>query len=430
MIYDTAIIGAGWAGLAAALILAPEQKIVLIEAGRDAGGRAKSAQLLDDHLDAGQHLLIGAYQQTLQLLQSLGSHSDYQRLPLQLHLESTTAPPLRLTPPKIAAPLHLLLAIMNAQGVSRRERWRLIQGSLHLVNHRHSAKLTVAELLESLNQPQSLRQRFWSPLCLATLNTPIESASATLFSTVLKQSFSHSHRHSDLILPQQNLTQLFVTPALYRLRQLRQHIMLSQRIESIQPHHGTFLLQSHHRTIHARELIIATAPWHLPPLLRYLPPLQPLGQQLAKWPVHAIATLYLRYPPQIELSYPFIGLLEGPAEWLFDRRFNGQRGVMAAVISHPTATTERQRLLQQTLQQLQHHFPHWPTPLKTTLVVEKRATWAATPEVEAERPNNRSAVERLWLAGDYTQGPYPATLEGAVRSGVETAQQILHNSGH
>lgn len=52
------------------------------------------------------------------------------------------------------------------------------------------------------------------------------------------------------------------------------------------------------------------------------------------------------------------------------------------------------------------------------------------PEVEAERPNNRSAVERLWLAGDYTQGPYPATLEGAVRSGVETAQQILHNSGH
>ena len=128
------------------------------------------------------------------------------------------------------------------------------------------------------------------------------------------------------------------------------------------------------------------------------------------------------------LDVPMLGLENGLAQWVFDRRVCGQPGLIAVVISargehtamSPAVLTER------VVSELATSFPHWPAPAQTRLLREKRATFCSRTGVDAIRPHNRTAVQGLWLAGDYTDTGLPATLESAVRSGNNCAQAILN----
>ena len=183
-----------------------------------------------------------------------------------------------------------------------------------------------------------------------------------------------------------------------------------------------------HSTLLAEQVILATPPEATLSLLQPHAALQTATQKLSNLHSLPICTLYLRYPHDTTLQRDFVGLLGGTAQWVFDRgRLTGENGLMAVVISGPGAHMREDgaSLTRRIVQELSMHFPHWPAPLDSKLIRERRAGFAATVDVERHRPGHVSGVRGLWIAGDYTATGYPATLEGAVRSGVECARLIL-----
>jgi hypothetical protein len=137
--------------------------------------------------------------------------------------------------------------------------------------------------------------------------------------------------------------------------------------------------------------------------------------------------VYLQYPPETRLPVPMAGFENAVAQWVFDRRICNQPGLMAVVIS---ARGEHMRLAAGELTErvaadLARAFPRWPAHHHSQVLREKRATFCARVGSDAIRPDNRTAVRGLWLAGDYTATGLPATLESAVRSGQSCAQTVM-----
>lgn len=175
-------------------------------------------------------------------------------------------------------------------------------------------------------------------------------------------------------------------------------------------------------------MIIATAPWHAATLLGEQAALRPLAQQLRALGEAPITTVYLAYPAAITLGRSMLGFARGPVQWLIDRGIVcGQPGLLAAVISGPGghAVMDSTALGTQVAAEVAQHFPHWPAPRWIRLVRERRATFLCDVDSNARRPSHATPHPGLWLAGDYTATGYPATLEGAVRSGVQCAQRII-----
>ena len=178
-----AVVGAGWAGLAAAVELVDQgQNVTLYEAGRVAGGRARSVEWNGLTLDNGQHILLGAYRDTLALMQRVGADPArcFIRQPLQILDPSGFC--LRL--PTLPAPLNVAWGLLAAQQVSLLEKLKTalwmqgIKWRRFRLPSQHAETLTVAEWLNRAGQTGQLRRHLWEPLCLAALNTPAERASA------------------------------------------------------------------------------------------------------------------------------------------------------------------------------------------------------------------------------------------------------------
>jgi len=428
-----AIVGAGWAGLAAAITLARHGRpVTLFEAAPEAGGRARSLERKGMMLDNGQHLFIGAYRETLALMQLIGIDIEtaFRRLPLSLEmLDEHGQQALRLRAPALPAPLHLLAALLGARGLSAVERLRALRFGASWLRFDRSteADVDVASWLREQGQTPRLCQRLWHPLCLAVMNTPPAEASARIFARVLRDAFLHRRQNADLLIPRRSLGELLPRPALAWLED-RQTALVHRRITAITCDDGKLRLQGRGFDARFDQVILATGHHVTPGLLPQDPRLDQLRRRLSAL-VHSepVCTVYLRYPEPVRLDHPMLGLLDGPGQWIFDRRVDGHPGVMAVVISAngPHMHLSREALFRSVIRQLAALFPHWPAPDDGLVVREKRATFRAGVGIDALRPGNATPVPGLWLAGDFTGTGYPATLEGAVRSGLQCALSIL-----
>jgi hypothetical protein len=152
-----------------------------------------------------------------------------------------------------------------------------------------------------------------------------------------------------------------------------------------------------------------------------IPELEPVVRDIGTYDYQAIATGYVQYDPAFRLSKPLLALAEGPAQFAFDRgQSHGQAGLLAFVAS--AAANLPADWLDQAEAQLQRVVHPGPARWRRS-IVEKQATYACVPGMV--RPPVHTAHPRIFLAGDYTAGPYPATLESATRSGVQSARAIL-----
>ncbi len=431
---SVAVVGAGWAGLAAAVTLVNAGfDVTLVEAAPRPGGRARTLSWRGMRLDNGQHLLIGAYTQTLALLRILGVYPDdaFLRLPLALRMQAADGrTALDLHAPRLPAPLHLLAGLLGARGLSLAERLRALRFGLAwpaLAACDPAHDIAVADWLRERGQPANLRRLLWDPLCLAVMNTPAETASARIFARVLQDAFLRRRRDSDLLLPRRPLGDILPRPAMDWL-QAHGVPMVRGRITGIvADREGGWRLQG--RGLDDRRhahVVLATGHHGIARLLPADGRLERLRRDLARLVSEPIATVYLHYPATPGLKTPMLGLADGPGQWLFDRATDGHPGTVAVVISGRGEHTRRDRsaLADAVRRQLARHFPRWPDPLAWQVVREKRATFRASVGIDALRPGNATAVPGLWLAGDFTATGYPATLEGAVRSGVQCALSI------
>jgi squalene-associated FAD-dependent desaturase len=427
------IIGAGWAGMAAALTLQARQiPCRVFEAAPRPGGRARSLPWQGQMLDNGQHLLIGAYRETLRLLAQLGWQEEEvllrQALQLSVYASKDT---LQLRAPSLPAPLHLAAALLTAKGLPWRERLGALRMALRLQlsGYRLEQDISVRALLQQHHQGEMIARLLWEPLCIATLNTPPERASAQVFLNVLRDSFGKAASDSQLLLPRIGLGEMFAERAASHLNQhLPESVMLRQRVEALVVEenalHG---LRIDGEMIAAEQIILATGPEAAVQLCEPLAVLQPLAAQIRQLGSQPIVTAYLQYPATCRLPQPMLGLDGGIAQWLTDRHIAGQAGLIAVSISAegPHMALDNPELCARLHTEIQQHFPDWPAPTQSQVIREKRATFDCRVGIQALRPASQTALAGLWLAGDYTAGDYPATLEGAVRSGVQCAQQII-----
>jgi len=413
-----AVIGAGYAGLAAAVELAAAGKQVeVFEASRILGGRARAVQIDGFTVDNGQHILVGAYTETQRLMRAVGADPDklLKRIPLRFEFPGEFV----MAAPRLPAPLHTAFALLLAQGLDWREKWaalRLMRG-LQAAKFRIEPDITVTAWLDRNNTPSRQRRLLWEPLCIAALNTPAERASAQVLANVVRDSLAGSREASDMLLPQANLSALFPEPAAAFIAQRGGAVHSGHRVASLRREGGAWMIDD---TGPFAQVILAVAPYHLAGLMPALAP------EVAHFDWEPIVTSFFRYPAAIHLPRPMLGVDAGLAQWLFDRgQLCGQRGLIAAVISArgrhlDLPTAELERGIHEEIAKL---VPNLPAPLAVHTITEKRATFACVPNLR--RPESRTDQPGLWLAGDYVAGDYPATIEGAVRSGVAAARQIL-----
>jgi len=428
-----AIVGGGWAGMAAAVAAVEAgHTVTVFEASRTLGGRARALQAaLPDGtpvmLDNGQHILIGAYTETLRLMRLLRVDPDAAllRRPLALPFVDGTGLQTPAWAANWPAPLDAIAAICTARGWSWGERFSLIRASLgwQWRGFRCDPHLSVAQLCQGL-APRVLHELI-EPLCVSALNTPAHQASATVFLRVLKDALFGIRGGSHLLLPRTDLSALLPNAAAQWLAQRGAQVHLGQRIDQLRWSAPHWLLdgQAFDRVVWATAASNAASA--LVECARAAP--DSIADTLRKWATQAaalrfesIATVYA-WAPQARLPHPMLALRatpQAPAQFVFDRaQFGGPDGLLAFVVSASEGTRDdlQTAVLAQARQQLAALALPALQPVLT--VVEKRATFACVPNLA--RPP-QAIAPGLLAAGDYVEGPYPATLEGAVRSGWAT----------
>ena len=446
-----AVVGGGWAGMATAVRLAQQGHAPeVFEASRTLGGRARALMLGTSDLpqveaDNGQHILIGAYSECLQLMRAVGL--DPEQLLLRKPLAMRYADGSGLSFPNWPAPLDALAGIVCAKGwtvaqraalLSRAIRWRL-QG------FRCADTATVADVCAGL--PARLMAEFIEPLCVSALNLPATQASGSVFLRVLHDALFAGTGGSHFLVPRCSLGDLFPVPAAQWLQNQGLKVHTGCRVQELIPSGQQWQLRVQQPELAAQleqtrfdAVVLACTPQEAARLAlaasedERLP--ARIGVQYQRWAAQAqalehtaIATVYARTNHRLPANLPWLALrpkASAPAQFVFDRGHlhqsdAGQQGLMAFVISDCRA--DRQTLQQQVLEQAWQELG-WSDIEPVQTVIEKRATFACTPALDRPAPE---LGHSLWACGDYIEGPYPATLEGAVRSASAVAESLLRS---
>ena len=440
MLKHVVVIGGGMAGMAAAVSLAERNiEVTLLEAAANLGGRARSVAIEHNsqviQLDNGQHIALGAYRETLNLLATIGVQEKdaFLRTPLNLELHNGRQTAFKLsTNSYLPAPINQLIGFLSCQGLQMHERIAVIRFMLRIkksnyqLGHPIKHDEPLAEFLQQNQQSSNVIAYLWEPLCLAALNTPIKTASTKVFLNVLKDTFKGKH-NSDFLLPKLDLSQLFSQPIASYVTSNQGKVILNQRVKSITPSNIGYKISSKEKSFEASHVIIAMSPVRLRNVIGDLPKLNFIAEQTDSYDYQPIYTIYLQYASDITLPKAMLGLIGGVSQWVFDRGvLCGQSGLMAVIIS---AQGKHQQYTQDTLalrvaQELRDAFPHLAKPLWHKVIAEKRATFSCN--VNLPRPAHVTPYPNLYLAGDYTYADYPATIEGAVRSGINAANYIIN----
>ncbi len=415
-----AVVGGGWAGLAAAVRATQAgQSVTLFEMAGQFGGRARGVAVDGLALDNGQHILIGAYGRTLDLMRSVGA--DPQTLLSRQALSLVYPDGQGLRVPPGPAWLGFVRAVGACLAWSPAERLALLRTCLRwaLAGFRCAPGLTVAALCAGL--PDSVRLGLIQPLCVAALNTPAADASAAVWLRVLKDALFSGQGSADLLLPRRPLSDLLPLPAARWLGQAGAQLRLSHQVRQLEPDAAAWRVDGEAFD----GVVLACTAGESARLVDQLAPGWAARAQALRY--EPIVTVYLRCPGAC-LPSAMTALHEGPeapAQFAFDHgQMGGAAGLFAFVISGAAPWVQRglPAIGQAVLHQAQWAFPSgtWPTaPELLRVLAEKRATFRCTPGLD--RPPALIAP-RLVAAGDYVEGPYPATLEGAVRAGEQAAR--------
>jgi squalene-associated FAD-dependent desaturase len=411
-----AVVGGGWAGLAAAVEATLRgHAVTLFEMAPQWGGRARRVEANGMALDNGQHILIGAYTESLRLMRTVGVDvgAAFLRTPLSLMLPDGRG--LQLPP---GSPL-----IAFARGVIARRGWMVTErlallakcGRWALQGFRCEASLTVAQLTADL--PLVVRDELIEPLCVAALNTPGHSASGLVFLRVIRDALFSGPGSADLLLPRYRLSDLWPEPAIRWLQARGARLRLPARVGQVEREGGGWRIDGERYD----AAVLATTAVEAARLAKEVAP--GWAAQAAALHYEPIVTVYAR-SEGTRLPHPMFALEADderqPAQFVFDQgHLGGPPGVLAFVISGAAPWLERgaEAAREATLEQgntlLARHLQAPLQPIR--VLTEKRATFRCLPALQ--RPPSVIAPG-LHAAGDYVAGPYPATLEGAVRSAM------------
>jgi hydroxysqualene dehydroxylase len=442
------IAGAGWAGLACAIEFTKAgHHATVLEASRAVGGRARSLNFTfpdgsEATLDNGQHILIGAYSETLRLMREVGLNPQevLHRIPLTLRFPDGDALALPDWKKPLIKGLDVAWGVSQARGWSWTDKLSLLRAAAlwRLKGFECEPHVCVAQLCHGITVP--VMQMLIEPLCVSALNTPADRASGQVFLRILRDSLfaasTDGMGSSNMLLPKADLGQLFPQAAVAWLAQRGCEVRFGHRLKHITSNTQSLSNSEHTAHISCREeadliekydaIVIATPPVGAARIAR-LSGHAAWANSADALQHEAITTVYA-HAPDAKLPCPIMALKSSataPAQFVFDRcELTGHPDILAFVVSasQGDAATIKQQVIQQGREQLRI-----PQLQALQTITDKRATFACTPGLQ--RPVAQIAPGIL-ACGDYVQGPYPATLEGAVRSGMAAFAQLNMSRTH
>jgi hydroxysqualene dehydroxylase len=438
------IIGGGWAGCAAALTLAKAgYRIALYETAQELGGRARRVVRDGLPLDNGQHVLLGAYAETQQILAFVNGVREVPFIKRRLEISpfaETQRDAIALRAWRVPPPFALVGGLIFARGLSWRDRFATARwfGRLRKRGYRVGGGTTAAELMTAL--PTRVRERLLMPLCLSALNTSPDQASAQVFANVLRATFGGARGASDMLLPSTDLAGLFPDAIARWLAANGHAIHLRTEATIAAAAERSIAVRSERAEIRAPGAIIAVGPHQLSrtfaPAVRSEKSIAHAIRQIDQLEWEPIVTVYLGYAESVDVPAGLVQLDDTPGQWIFDRRdilarANADAPALAALLAvvisgrgaHTSLTNEA--LTRDVDAQLRRLRPRLPRFTWSQVIAEKRATYSCTPT--AARPHPGRLTAGIYLAGDYTDQEFPATLEAAVRSGRVAAEQLMHD---
>ena len=439
------VIGGGWAGCAAAVELAQlGHAVELHEAAIALGGRARAVVRDGLPLDNGQHLLLGAYTDTLAFAAAIrdGASSAWIIEPLALRpFARAQRNALSLSTRHAPAPLALLVGLVCARGLPLAARIATIRWFARQRRNgwQCPSNLTVAELLA--DAPAGVRDDLWHPLCLAALNTPPARASAQVFLNILRETFGAGARATSLVLPREGLAEAVPEAAARWLAAHGHPVRRSTRTRIRRIDADGVLLEASGETARADGVIVAVGPHQLasafaPGVERDHRPIAQALASVAGFDYEPITTVYLGYAAPRAFARGLLRLDDAPGQWIFDRSdileraaASGTRASMRSLVSvvisarGPHSALDHAALVGAADGQLRRLAPDLAPLVWSRVIEEKRATYACVPGLA--RPSCGRLVDRVGLAGDYAYDAFPATLEAAVRSGRIAARAMV-----
>ncbi|HTQ34431.1 MAG TPA: hydroxysqualene dehydroxylase HpnE [Stellaceae bacterium] len=409
------VVGAGLAGLAASVALADKGwRVVLYESALHAGGRCRSYYdpELGTRIDNGNHLLLSGNRSALthlRLIDALGTFEAPSEAAFPF-VDVASGERWILRPNEGTLPWWVLLSGRRVAGTRARDYLavRRLRGA--------GAGETVAQCL---NPNSLLYRRLWQPVAVAALNTAAEVGSARLFWQVLSETLGRGGGACHPLLPREGLSESLVDPALAMLRAKGGDIRFGARLRAFH-----FIRRRVAELNFDSGLVDVGADWVILAVpataaARLVPELIVPDDQAPIVNAHYRAAAPAGTPP-------FIGIVGGTAEWVFKKRDVISVTVSAAdrLVDQP-ADTLSGLLWRDVAAALR--LPAQPGPPPSRIVKERRATFRATPEQLTKRPATQTRWNNLLLAGDYVDIGLPATIEGAIRSGLAAAEAIARH---
>jgi squalene-associated FAD-dependent desaturase len=442
---EVIVIGAGFAGLSAAVRLVQAgARVLVIEERRRLGGRATAFAdpQTGEVVDNGQHALFGCYRETFAFLRAIDT---YQHVSLDERLDieivDRHAVRSRLVTPMWPPPLHLVGGLLRWSALGLRDRAAALRMGLVLrrLSRRDDDAIwtglgsqTAEAWLIECGQTPRLRELLWEPLVVAALNQSPATAAAAPFARVLARMFNGTRSDAAIGLPRVPLDELYAEPARRWLESHGALVRAGSAATLVVDQGRAVGVDLRDERIKA-DAVVSSVPWFsFPALVNGIPALAPLAANAALMAASPIVTVNLWYDRTVT-DTAFVGLPGRTFQWVFDkgRIFGGRTSHLSLVSSGADASVAmtNDQLIALAHQEVAASLPlvKGATIVRGTAVREKRATFSLAPG-QPPRPRAETPMRGFYLAGDWTDTGLPATIEGAVESGHRAAALIVSST--
>ena len=435
-----AVVGGGLAGLAAGCALASSGfRVSLFERRPYLGGRASSYQHpgTGEVVDNCQHVLLGCCTNLIKFYEQLGVENKIRWYDRLTFLEPGGRRSV-IAPSGLPAPFHNAPAFLRAHCLSLSDKLCIAAAMTFLA----SAKMrdtgeSFLQWLERHGQTKQAIERFWKPILVSALNEELDRMSVPYAAQVVRESFLKSAAAGRMGVPSVPLTDLYGVAGDY-ISARGGEIRYRCSVDSFTSESDKVKLRVSGDEMNFDHVVFAVPFDILSRMLPQSPNAEPLRQELARFETSPITGIHLWFDRQItDLDHAV--LLDRTIQWMFHkskllgRNDNGNGSYVELVVSSSKTLVEKSRseIIDVALAELCEFFPGARDAklVKSTVIKEVHATYSPQPGVDSYRPHAESVWPRVFLAGDWTATGWPATMEGAVRSGYIAAESVARSAG-